>query len=391
VITLEPGRPLDGGPNRASFWPGTLPLAFIDESTRGFGRMSVIRELPRGPFDAYLRAHYFTARPSVQPRFAMGCGAIFMIQRVMSINASLTARGAVAETDPLLLEEMVALVAAQNLDVVSLAEMRRRLLAGELDRRFVTFTFDGAYRSILTSVLPLFEKRGMPFAVYAGSDFLGTGQTPWWMALEALFHRNQRLSLGIDGQVMEVRCGSLQDRVDSYAPVHQFLSRIDGGKRATLIQKACETYGVDVRGLASREMLSPEELKQLDAHDLVTVGSNAGGLHALSELGLDDARETIATSLDVLEAATGRRPRDLAFPGASVASVTARDVNLARELGLETAVTPIEGALWPEHAHELLVLPRIALDNNPATLVRALMLGGETPALDSAERGKGAA
>ncbi len=109
----------------------------------------MIRELPRGPFDAYLRAHYFTAGPSVQPRFAMGCGAIFMIQRVMSISASLTARGAVAETDPLLLEEMVALVAAQNLDVVSLAEMRRRLVEGELDRRFVTFTFDGAYRSIL--------------------------------------------------------------------------------------------------------------------------------------------------------------------------------------------------------------------------------------------------
>ena len=349
------------------------------------------RELPRGPFDAYLRAHYFTARPSVLPRFAMGCGAIFMIQRVMPLDASLTAHGAVAETDPLLLEEMVALVPAQNLDVVSLAEMRRRLMERDLDRRFVAFTFDGAYRSILTSVLPLFEKRKMPFAVYAGSDFLGTGQTPWWMALEALFHRNQRLSLDIDGEIVEVRCLSPRDRLEAYAQVHQLVARMEAGKRADIVQKQCEIYGLDVRALASREMLSPEELKQLDAHDLVTVGSNAGGMHALSELGFDRARETIAASLDALEAATGRRPRDLAFPGGLVSGVTARDVNIAREFVLETAVTAIEGALWPEHARELLVLPRIALDNNPATLVRALMLGGETSVSQAQERGKGAA
>ena len=46
----------------------------------------------------------------------------------------------------------------------------------------------------------------------------------------------------------------------------------------------------------------------------------------------------------------------------------------------------------PSTARELLVLPRIALDNNPATLVRALMLGSDAPAYALAElRGKGAA
>ncbi len=351
----------------------------------------MICELPRGPFDAYLRAHYFTAEPGMLPRFSMGCGAIFMIQRVVPLENSLVARGAVAETDPLLLEEMVALVAAQHLDVVSVAEMRRRLVEGELDRRFVTFTFDGAYRSILTSVLPLFEKRGMPFAVYAGSDFLGSGQVPWWMALEALFHRHQRLPFDIEGKRVEVPSGSRQERLDAYARVHQWLTRIGGGKRASLVRKECETYGLDLPALASREMLTAAELKQLDSHELVTVGSNAGGMHTLSELGFDLARESLAASLDALETAIGRRPRDLAFPGGSAGEVTARDVNIARELGFDTAMTAIEGALWPEHARELLVLPRIALDNNPATLVRALMLGGETPALETLERGKGAA
>ncbi len=315
-----------------------------------------------------------------------------MIQRVMPLEASLTARGAVAETDPLLLKEMVALVAAQNLDVVSLGEMRRRLVERDLGRRFVVFTFDGAYRSILTTVLPLFEKHGMPFAVYAGSDFLGTGETPWWMGLEALFHGNDRLVLEIGGQSFQVQCRLPQDRIESYSRVHQALMRLDTSKRTSLVRGFCETNGLDLPALASREMLSPEEMQRLDAHGLVTVGSNAGGLQALSDLGFDGAQNSVAASLDALETATGRRPRDLAFPGASAAAVTARDVNIARELGLDTAVTELEGALWPEHARELLVLPRIALDNNPATLVRALMLGGDPQAhLQTQYRGAGAA
>ena len=53
-----------------------------------------------------------------------------------------------------------------------------------------------------------------------------------------------------------------------------------------------------------------------------------------------------------------------------------REFRLAEMLGVQTAVTAVEGALWPEHAGELFTLPRIALDNDPATLVRALMLSG---------------
>jgi hypothetical protein len=101
----------------------------------------------------------------------------------------------------------------------------------------------------------------------------------------------------------------------------------------------------------------------------------------LSELSYDRARESIAQSIEAIEAATGRRPRDLAFPGGPAARITPRDVKIAQDLELATAVTNIEGSLWPEHARELMALPRVALDNDPATLVRALMLGGGAPAV----------
>ena len=79
-------------------------------------------------------------------------------------------------------------------------------------------------------------------------------------------------------------------------------------------------------------------------------------------------------ALDRLEAAIGERPRHLAFPGIEASSAGQREFGLAAGLGIDTAVTVVEGALWPEHAADPFALPRIALDNDPATLVRALML-----------------
>jgi peptidoglycan/xylan/chitin deacetylase (PgdA/CDA1 family) len=336
----------------------------------------VIHDLPRGQFGAYLRAHYLNDRASAAQRFSMGCGAIFMIQRVAELDASLALRGGIAETDPSMLEEMMSLVVALKLDVVSLTEMRRRLAEGDLKRRFVCFSFDGAYRSVRDIVLPLFQKRGLPFAVYVATDFLDHGSLPWWLLLEALLTECDRVSLDIDGEREELRCRSRTEKLEAFALLFRRLAKQDRQLSMAWLEAALKKHGIDARAAAECALLSREEVRELAQCSLVTVASQAGGREPLSAVSFDRARESAEGSLDSLEAATGIRPRHFAFPGGSRAMVSARDVRIVGELGLETAVTAIEGALWPEHSRELMSLPRIALDNDPATLVRALMLSG---------------
>jgi peptidoglycan/xylan/chitin deacetylase (PgdA/CDA1 family) len=279
-----------------------------------------------------------------------------------------------------LLDEMVSLVAEQGLEVVTLEEACRRLVERDVSRRFVAFSFDGAYRSILTSVLPLFEKRAMPFTLFAGSDFLGTGRVPWWLALEALFKSCDRILLQIEGESYAPRWRTLEERQQSFSGIHHRLARMDSAERTELVEAACTVHGVDVRALARREMLSAEELKALQAHGLVTIGSLAGGIQALAEMSFDAARDALVASQSAIEVATGVKPRALAYPGGTMSGIAARDLRIARELGFEIGLTSMEGALWQEHGRELLALPRIELDNNPATLVRALMLGAQSAA-----------
>jgi len=284
------------------------------------------------------------------------------------------------------MDEMIALIVARGLAVISLAEMRRRLVGGDLDSRFVCFTFDGAYRGIKDKVLPLFASRNMPFAVYAATDYLDSGRIPWWLALEALLTGRDRISLKLEGELIEIRCRSQSEKQQAFGHLFQRLGKLAAEPRMKLLESALKLHGIDRDALALREMLSADEIKQLAGNELVTVGIQGGGLRPLASMSFEDARQDLEAAIQIMAAAAGERPRHLAFPSGEKMAFSTRDVGIARELGFESAVTAIEGALWPEHARELLALPRIALDNDPATLVRALMLSGASRATAPAAR-----
>jgi peptidoglycan/xylan/chitin deacetylase (PgdA/CDA1 family) len=309
----------------------------------------------------------------------MGCGAIFMVQRARPRVDSLIGQGAIAETDPLLLEEMVALVVEQGLDVIPLSEVRRRLAAREFSKRFVSFTFDGPYKTTLASVLPLFRERGLPFTLFAGADFLDTGRAPWWLELEALVSQCSRIRAYQQNKTHDLSCGDDAEKRDCYARLFQEADRLAAADRAVHVETLCQQHNVDLGALAAREMLSGADLKALAEDPLIAIGAQGGGMRPLSELSYDEAREDLARSLGKLEDVLGERPLHIAYPGALPAHAGAREFSVASSLGVETAVTAVEGALWPEHAVELFALPRIALDNDPATLVRALMLSSGAP------------
>jgi peptidoglycan/xylan/chitin deacetylase (PgdA/CDA1 family) len=337
----------------------------------------MIRGLPKGVFDAYALAHQLNGKGGLLPRFAMGVGAIFMIQRVRPADTCLAASTLAEVTDPALLGQMLSLIAVQRLKAVPIGEVRQHLLNGNRHERFVSFSFDGAYRGILDNVYPLFRERNIPFTVYVGTDFLDTGKVPWWIALEAMIRGNDRLIMDLEGLTDMVICQTLEEKQTAYATLLDHFAKIDSEERMSGIYSECIDHGVDIAFLSRREMLSAAELKTLAADKLVTIGSLAGGMHPLSTMDFDGARENIFQSLSKLEAEIGYRPRHLAFPGGYAANVSERDIKIAEIFDLDSAVTPVEGALWPEHAAERFALPRIALDNDPATLMRALLLSGD--------------
>ncbi len=339
----------------------------------------MIRTLSQRPLNGYLNTHYFNSKPCRGGQFVMGCGAIFMIQHVRDFENSLAASSTVEETDTTLLREILALISLQKLDVIPIAEVPQRLAEGNYKRRFVCFTFDGAYRSVLETVQPLFAAHKAPYAVYVGSDFLKRDRLPWWMALETLVRGVDRIVPAIDGLPLSIPNRTLQEKREAYCTIAELLVSFNTTERTNLIHNECERHDIDIAAKAKQELLSASELNELAKDPLVTIGSHAGGITPLRDQSYDDARDDITQSLDAMEEALGVRPRHLAFPGGHNSRVSARDIKIASDIGLETAVTGLEGALWPENAETPCALPRIALSNDPATLMRILMLEDMEP------------
>lgn len=345
----------------------------------------MIRDLPRGPYGAFLHAHYFRDRSNILPRFSMGQGAIFSIQRVKSLEASLVPSGMLSETDPLMLEEMAALIAALNLDVVSLTEMRRRLAQHDYKRRFVCFTFDGAYRSIIERIAPLFRSRNMPFAVFISAKHLSSPEMPWWLALEALVGGSNRIITTIKDEHIDLRCLTKQEKQRAYADLFRLLIAVAPDEREVLIERAFKTCKITKAEAHAQHMLSADEIRQLARNSLVTIGLRTDDDAPLSESSYDEAQAGLRESLKTVADAAGIPPQHFAYSVAEPEIMPPRITEMIRETGFDTASGNVEGALWPEHENEMHALPRIALDNDPATLVRALMLGADATPISASE------
>lgn len=315
----------------------------------------------------------------------MGQGAIFSIQRVKSLEASLVPSGMLSETDPLMLEEMVALIVALNLDVVSLAEMRRRLIQHDYKRRFVCFTFDGAYRSIIERVVPLFRARNMPFAVFVSARHLTSPEMPWWLALEALVGSSNRLFMNIKGEHIDLRCLTTQEKQQAYAVLFRLLIAIAPDEREALLERAFKSCTLSKAEAHAQHMLSAGEIRQLAQNSQVTIGLRTDDNAPLSERSYDEAKTELQTSQKAIADAAGVSPLHFAHSIAEPDTVPPHVTQMIREIGFETASGNVEGALWPEHENEIHALPRIALDNDPATLVRALMLGADATPISASE------
>ena len=59
-------------------------------------------------------------------------------------------------------------------------------------------TFDGATRDLMIIGYPVLARHGVPFTVYVPTAFPdGLGEA-WWLALEAVIARNDRIALMMD-------------------------------------------------------------------------------------------------------------------------------------------------------------------------------------------------
>ncbi len=328
-----------------------------------------------------LESLYFTgAHIALQP-FVGGVGAILTLHHVRPPRPDRFQPNRLLEVTPRFLTRVVKTLRRSGLDLISLDEMHRRVTEGDFSRHFVCLTFDDGYRDTLQWAYPILKEAGVPFAVYIPTSFPDRLGELWWLVLEAVIARNDRIGLAIGGQDRKFDCRTVAEKRALYDEIYWWLrGRPTEAELRDVVRSLAAFYHVDIAAFCQDLCMSWSELANLAADPLVTIGAHTVNHPMLAKLAKETVRSEMDLSRSVIEAALAVRPQHLSYPFGDRSSAGIREFEITAELGFKTAVTTRPGVLFPEHSQRMTALPRISLNGDYQRIryVRVLLSGAAT-------------
>jgi peptidoglycan/xylan/chitin deacetylase (PgdA/CDA1 family) len=328
-----------------------------------------------------LESLYFSGAHLALRPFVGGIGAILTLHHVRPPRPGRFQPNHLLEVTPAFLTAVVRDLRRSGVDLISLDELHRRMTEGDFSRRFVCFTFDDGYRDTLQWAYPILKEAGVPFAVYVPTSFPDRLGELWWLVLEAIVSRNDRVGLVIDGRDRKFDCASTADKRALYDELYWWLrARPTEAELRGVVRNLAAFYHVDIAAFCNELCMTWNELAQLAADPLVTIGAHTVNHPALAKLTKEAVRSEMDLSRSVIEATLSVRPEHLSYPYGDPGSAGTREFEVAAELGFKTAVTTRPGVLFAEHSQHLTALPRISLNGDFQRMryVRVLLSGSAT-------------
>jgi peptidoglycan/xylan/chitin deacetylase (PgdA/CDA1 family) len=313
-----------------------------------------------------------------------GVGAILALHHVRPPRPDAFQPNRRLEVTPQFLESMVRTLRRSNLDLVSLDEMHRRMTQGDFRRRFVALTFDDGYRDTKTWALPILRRYGVPFAVFVATGFADRIGELWWLALERVIAKTDRIALLIEDEDLRIDCGTLSEKRAAFDAIRARLRRLPTDEAIrTAMRDLAARYAVDMAGICREVCMTWSELAELARDPLVTIGAHTVNHVVLAKVSAEEVQAEIGMSRTVIQSALGVRCEHLSYPFGDAAAAGPREFRIAAELGFKTAATARAGVLFRRHAAQLTALPRLSVDGEHQRLryVKVLLSGSATPAL----------
>ena len=320
---------------------------------------------------------YFTGYFKLRERSIGGAGAILRFERVRPRDSRSFQPNRWREITPEFLDQTIRALKRWNFDLVTMDEACRRAVTMPTANRFACLTFDGGSKDVITQAWPVLSKHRVPFTVYFSTAFPdGIGEA-WWLALEQMIAREDRIHLVIDRREQRLATGSLPEKYATFEFLASWLRTLPPPDLSFAIHDLCKRYSVDVAGLSRDASMDWDDLARLAADPQVTIGSATVNDYALANLKETDARREMTMGKAVAETALRRPVGHFAYPFGDAKSWRREHVAMAREAGFAGAVSTVPGIVQASGFTNLHALPRIAWDGRLDSLrpMRVMLSG----------------
>jgi peptidoglycan/xylan/chitin deacetylase (PgdA/CDA1 family) len=310
-----------------------------------------------------LETLYFSGAHLLMRPFFAGVGAILMLHHVRPGRADEFQPNQLLEVTPEFLEQTLALLREQDIDIVSLDEMHRRLVQRDFRRRFACITLDDGYRDNKVWAYPIFTRYAAPFTIFVPTSFPERAAKLWWLALELAIARNDEIVFRVGDEDETFPCPTARQKSEVYDRVYWRLRELphedDIHARIDELAARCR---IDMPALREELCMDWDEIRALASDPLATIGAHTVNHVMLAKASDEVAHAELKRGRETVEARLGREVAHLAYPYGGRDIVGTREFRLAAACGYRTAVTTRPGVLFPEHREQMMALPRISLN-----------------------------
>ncbi|OOV06638.1 hypothetical protein RF819_07765 [Rhodoferax fermentans] len=209
----------------------------------------------------------------------------------------------------------------------------------DVQRPTVVITFDDGYADNFQFALPILEELDIPATFFIATGYIGGEREFWWDELERILlcsSGGQALNrVGAVDLDRTYDCGQVREREALYQFLHPQLKTLSVKEReGAMAELARLVIGIP-EPRSSHRVLATQELVQLAASPMATVGAHTVCHQPLSSLSIEDQREEIECSRAQLQEWTGRPVQVFSYPFGAKSDYTPETVAICRRAGFD--------------------------------------------------------
>ncbi|WP_184356543.1 polysaccharide deacetylase family protein [Rhizobium sp. BK602] len=312
-------------------------------------------------------------------REVAGLGAIFTLHHVRPPLPSRFAPNAHLEISPEFLDRTLARLKRDDYDFVALDTLPERIASGGSKPLFAAFTLDDGNRDNFQHALPVFARHGAPFTVFVTQGLSERTHSIWWETVAELLGRLNRLSFDFGTGAEHFDLRKTGQRHAAFARFAAYVHGRDEAEAVGRIDELARKNGLEPLDLVRAAIMDRQELRELAAHPLASLGAHTVSHRALARLPEAEATAEMALSADYVADITGVRPSAIAYPYGTADAVSRREARLAAELGFSIGVTTRPGTIAATGGDPFTLLPRLSLNGHYQKARYALALASGIP------------
>lgn len=294
-----------------------------------------------------------------------GVGAIFTLHHISpENNEDPFSPNGILEIKPGYLAEVIQQVLELGYEVVTLDEVRRRLVEKDFEKKFVCFTLDDGYADQYQYAVPVFNKYKIPFTIYVTTGLPDGIAILWWRVIEDILRKENKIDLTIDDNLIRMPTRTAKEKYLAFKAIYWPLRQASHASQQATIQGLINKYSIDCPAMCRNSALSWEMLQQLSRNELATIGAHTVNHYQMNRLSSQEVSDDASQGREILMRRLGREPAHFSYPYGDRASAGPREFSIIKDLGFATATTTRKGVLFPEHREHLHALPRISLNGD---------------------------